>query len=735
MDWLNDAGSDFSVARRVLCGHKPNEPEMWMTLGAKQFPQFSHKGTTFEFAVPVPNAETKPKEVENYETAAWRPTDMTLLEFLRRSNKDGEILKHIQIKHEQHLWQEVEKAFEEAGKPKQQVTQLKRALTAERNSRGRRGSLRPPLFEFLQHNMEGFVDDAFTSLAEFAVVNYKCQGEKAIAAMTNSMLNDRYYGQWLVLNVPFKALEDFENNAKQIVEKVPERYRNFALCMHYARPFWSDEAAIDDAMRLEGHGKAHIETVKAKVSAQRRLVERYLSGELSPEDVVPSSPESDPGAAGPSRLTSSQKRLRKELRQNLMVALKARQAKEDAEVEQCIAEADAHRMLFASGPPGTGKTHVVHREIDRWKREGARVLFALPTGMLASEVRAKQPDIDVDTTWGAFLFHRPVQEAAQILTQYDLVVVDEVSMLTDWQFERIVALWMHAEKLPAVVLLGDFYQLPVVDPQAQRCELSSAWRQHVKTIEFREQVRCKSKTLQEKLDILRYNIPSKRQLRQKLLKGHVAWTKEVPEPFDIKRLLDKHANTTIVTCTCPGSHMVNEICRKLRFEDRHKKPLGTVPFDYEANPENYELVNGRRVLRRRGRVEAADTEVYAGMRVFLTRNMAKADDFVNGMQAEVQAYDSRSKCLEVLTRTGKRLAVHPYTEQLDDGRKVTSFPVRLGYACTVQKVQGMTLDHITLWLDAAGCRAAAYVALSRVQRDTDYLIGGKVSPKHFVPAH
>ncbi len=32
-------------------------------------------------------------------------------------------------------------------------------------------------------------------------------------------------------------------------------------------------------------------------------------------------------------------------------------------------------------------------------------------------------------------------------------------------------------------------------------------------------------------------------------------------------------------------------------------------------------------------------------------------------------------------------------------------------------------------------RAAAYVAMSRVQYDKDYLIAGPVCPRHFVPAH
>ena len=104
------------------------------------------------------------------------------------------------------------------------------------------------------------------------------------------------------------------------------------------------------------------------------------------------------------------------------------------------------------------------------------------------------------------------------------------------------------------------------------------------------------------------------------------------------------------------------------------------------------------------------------------------------MLATIDHYDSHSKCLEVTTRTGTPLAVHLVTEKVEGHGHVTSFPVRLGYASTVQKIQGSTLDHVTLWLDRPGCRAAAYVALSRVRRDEDYLIAGLVHARHFVPA-
>ena len=557
---------------------------------------------------------------------------------------------------------------------------------------------------------------------------YQTRGEKLIAAATHSMLNDKYYGQWLVLNVAFRRLRDFEGRAREVVDKVPERYRNFGLCTHYAPEHWGNDAVISEAMELEAHSAAHIETILHKVRAQRHLVQRYMAGELDGAEEVSASEAESADRPGPAagKLTPSQKRLVKEMDKQLGNALAALQAGDDAALEACIAAAAKHQMLFASGPPGTGKTFVVHGQIRKWQRKGARTLFTLPTGQLASAVH---PRIDVDTSHGAFRFHRDLQEAAGVLTQYELSVTDEVSMLTAEQFERIVALWKYAEQLPCIVLMGDFWQLPVVDKDAVRCERSPAWVYHVKTLPFHEQVRCKCPTLQRKLNALRTAVPSKRQLHG-ILQGHRAWKTNSPDGYDLLETFRKHPNTTVVTCTRAASAHINSLAAKVFFEDGHKRPLGKAAFSYEANQDNFTESGALKD----GRLQAAPTVIYEGMRVFLTANISKEDDFVNGMSAEIQSFDARSQCLEVLTRTGKRLAVHIVTHELEDGRRVACFPARLGYACTVPKVQGMTLQHITLWLDRAGCRAAAHVALSRVQRDEDYAIAGAVTPAHFVPA-
>eukprot|EP00439_Symbiodinium_sp_Y106_P057127 s467_g8.t1 len=712
-DWLSGAASDYSTAAGVLRRYQPLEPEMWLTLAQERFPQAYMSGSFVDYMAPSLDMQEKPLFLQHYEGSTWRREDMTLLEFLRKSNAKGEIIHYIRRKHQDAVMEE----------------ELLAAFRRQRSERKARRREPKPLTEFLADR--DYV--GLTTLEDFAN-NYVCRGEKLAAVSMHSMLNDRYYGQWLALNRPFRRLEQFAESAPEVMERVPEKYRYFALCLHHAADFWDSEGLVRGAMELEARSNAFVDTVVRKVQAQKHLVNRYLEGEIPVTEVL-SAEESDDGGMAVvggerTKLTQSQKRLAQEIKERMRNAMAAAEAQDDETLEAYVATAATNRILFANGPPGTGKTYVVHEQVRRWKQKGARILFAVPTGQLASEMRALHPDIDVDTNHGAFLLHRPLQEAMAIMTQYDMVVIDEVFMLTAAHFEHILALWKYADQLPCLVLLGDFWQLPVVDKTAERCEQSAAWAGHVATVRFHEQVRCKCPVLQKKLDILRTAVPSVEQLKG-ILRGHRAWKTRQPSGYDVLDLFRKHEDTTVVTCTRHGAATINDLAAKVFFEDRHVRPLGSLPLDYEANASNYTQAG----KLRNGQLEPAVREIYHGMRIFLTKNMSKEDDFVNGMAATVVGYDDRSRCLEVVTRTKQRLAVYMVTHELDDGRKVACFPVRLGYASTVPKVQGMTLPHVTLWLDHVGCRAAAYVALSRVQKDEDYLIAGLVGTKHFVPAH
>ena len=126
-------------------------------------------------------------------------------------------------------------------------------------------------------------------------------------------------------------------------------------------------------------------------------------------------------------------------------------------------------------------------------------------------------------------------------------------------------------------------------------------------------------------------------------------------------------------------------------------------------------------------------EIRKGLRLHLTKNLDKEGDFVNGMECVVKSWDEGSRCLRVETVTGKTLAIFQYTDPNPAAQHASYFPLRLGYASTIYKMQGAELPHITIYIDVPGQRAAAYVAMSRVKDDTSYLFCGKLTRQHFVP--
>ena len=84
---------------------------------------------------------------------------------------------------------------------------------------------------------------------------------------------------------------------------------------------------------------------------------------------------------------------------------------------------------------------------------------------------------------------------------YDLIIIEEVGQLSQALFERIMQLWEAADQLPTIVLVGDFWQLPGVEPT--NAKDSPMWHSvRVKKRKLYTMHRCKCKELQHKLDIL-----------------------------------------------------------------------------------------------------------------------------------------------------------------------------------------------------------------------------------------
>ena len=168
-----------------------------------------------------------------------------------------------------------------------------------------------------------------------------------------------------------------------------------------------------------------------------------------------------------------------------------------------------NRPQAVTGAPGTGKNH------------GDR------------QLRAEMPQADADMWSVAFFLYKDAVKVMDCLTQYGMITVDEVSQLSEKGFRA-----HHpnaADKIPALVFAGDFWQLPGIDGTVRSgaaCTRSSC-------------TRCGgARVLRKKLVALRTS-----KLLRRIARGHKAWScHHEPTAWDLRQLYRSTPHTTIATC-------------------------------------------------------------------------------------------------------------------------------------------------------------------------------------------
>tara|TARA_R100000027_G_scaffold54802_4_gene43923 strand:+ start:16565 stop:17857 length:1293 start_codon:yes stop_codon:yes gene_type:complete len=132
-------------------------------------------------------------------------------------------------------------------------------------------------------------------------------------------------------------------------------------------------------------------------------------------------------------------------------------------------------------------------------------------------------------------------------------------------------------------------------------------------------------------------------------------------------------------------------------------------------------------------------ELKDGAKVMVTRNLSCQGELIaaNGATGTVIKIDP-GKAIGVKLDSGKEIAIERETFHFDPLRtesgSVTQYPLRLAYAMTIHKSQGLTLDRALIDIRAAREPGQAYVALSRLSSLQglwlkDWIKGVFVSPE------
>ena len=193
------------------------------------------------------------------------------------------------------------------------------------------------------------------SLVDFAN-EMEPRGEVMVAAKTLSRYSDPFYGQWLVLHVPFRDLDRDLWQAN--LDMVTVELHMFALCLNHRPSFWRNLNALRAELELGAYKDHHVECIAAMVAAHTELVDEFWSGSLSTADFrrwvawVPPAPRPPPA------LDHEQSDVT-----NLIVA------QTEAAVRKAWAEGDDEDAdepeprypVAALGPAGSGKSTAVQR--------------------------------------------------------------------------------------------------------------------------------------------------------------------------------------------------------------------------------------------------------------------------------------------------------------------------------------------------------------------------------------
>lgn len=362
--------------------------------------------------------------------------------------------------------------------------------------------------------------------------------------------------------------------------------------------------------------------------------------------------------------------------------------------------------VFLTGAPGSGKTHVLNAYIQYLREHDISVAVTASTGVAATHIggttihswsgigiRRIVSDADVDEITQKKYLHKRFREV-------EVLVIDEISMIDAGALDAVDKVCKAFKKNEKpfggiqVVLVGDFFQLPPVsrEEQVSFAFQSNAWKQAKPIICYLgEQHRQEDETLLSLLYAIRKG------------EGH--------EQAELLRDRLHVEFEDVVSATKLFTHNVD--VDTLNQQELEKLPDDEHVFFMETRGSEKnvsKLVDSC--------LSPEELVLKPGAVVMCTKNNFEAG-YVNGTIGEVSGFEQDTGYPIIVTNEGKEITIAPTTWAIEDGDKIIAsieqIPLRLAWAITVHKSQGMSLDAAEIDLSRAFEYGQGYVALSRVR--------------------
>jgi len=385
--------------------------------------------------------------------------------------------------------------------------------------------------------------------------------------------------------------------------------------------------------------------------------------------------------------------------------------------------------VFLTGEPGSGKTHVVNEYVAYLRARQIEPAITASTGIAATHIGGltihSWSGIGIKKQLTRFDLEKIAKSGyvKKRVSHAKILIIDEISMLLPETLSMIDAVCKRIKGSLAsfgglqIVLVGDFFQLPpimknepVINAQTALLEKplarfiydSSVWTAaNLITCYLDEQYRQDDPEFLGVLTAIRANRFEAQHLSclaTRKVAGHQA-------PAWAPKLFSHNLDVDRVN---------EEMLGKLAGE-----PEVFLMSSLGARPIVEAL--------KKGCLSPEKLCLKVGATVMFTKNNL-TDGFVNGTLGTVEKFDGLDGAPIVRTRRGLGIKVKSMDWIIEEREKIlaqiTQLPLRLAWAITVHKSQGMSMDEAVMDLSGVFEFGQGYVALSRVRRLAGlYLLG------------
>jgi hypothetical protein len=363
--------------------------------------------------------------------------------------------------------------------------------------------------------------------------------------------------------------------------------------------------------------------------------------------------------------------------------------------------------VFLTGEPGAGKTYVVQEYVKWLTAAGLTVAVTASTGIAATHVGGMTihawSGIGVRDTLTTYDLDQLASRESLVrrIKNVHVLIIDEISMLdgTVLDMVEVVLRTLRQSTEPfggvQVVCVGDFFQLPPIaraGSVARYAFTSRAWDRLAPLVCYiTEQWRQDDELLLGLLTSIRRNEVEEEHYT--LLSEQTSIAYEGIEPT---RLYTHNADVDAVNTAKLAE--LSGVVRTYTMSSMGSKPLVESLKRTCLSPEQLVLKEEAMVMCTKNNFEMG---------------------YVNGTLARVVGFSSGEGYPVIETAEGRRITIEPMAwEVIEDGKvraAVTQVPLRLAWAITVHKSQGMSLDAAEIDLSRAFVYGQGYVALSRVR--------------------